>query len=130
MAHVILVPFYYTYFWVTVNNLKKSLMCSVITPQSVVSSYNTNADKGPNQQQPSLATYSKTAQNSNQHGIYPGMAYGHWRINFFSSTFKQLADPNGLATLAKNPLFASKSGVGWVARGQGLSDSFHFLLFR
>ena len=54
MAHVIVVPFYYTYFWVTVNNLKKSLMCSAITPQSLVaSSYNANAaDKGPNTSYP------------------------------------------------------------------------------
>ena len=58
MAHVIVVPFYYTYFWVTVNNLKKSLMCSAITPQSLVaSSYNANADKGINQQ---LSSYPKT----------------------------------------------------------------------
>ena len=60
MAHVIVVPFYYTYFWVTVNNLKKSLMCSAIAPQSLVaSSYNANADKGSNQQ-PSLASHPKT----------------------------------------------------------------------
>ena len=60
MAHVIVVPFYYTYFWVTVNNLKKSLMCSAIAPQSLVpSNYNANADKGSNQQ-PSLASYPKT----------------------------------------------------------------------